>query len=223
MDMRTLYKAALCTMALCTGMAQASTLDYRHDYIDSGKNKDQLKVAHKFDNGIGVALTVKWASGNRPFEDFVGNGHKESINYRYKVNDFLTLTPGFSLNNTDDKVVYKPGIAAKVKLIDSVALGGKYNYEYTNSNKGLNKIVHKAKFYITEKFGKIKTKVEYIYKTSPFSTLANNKKHKDEYNISLAYQASKVITPYIEVGNVSGSKKTNERQTRYRVGVKYTF
>ncbi|MDM7079761.1 oligogalacturonate-specific porin KdgM family protein, partial [Klebsiella michiganensis] len=29
--------------------------------------------------------------------------------------------------------------------------------------------------------------------------------------------------PYMAIGNVSGSKTTDERQTRYRVGVKYSF
>lgn len=43
------------------------------------------------------------------------------------------------------------------------------------------------------------------------------------HNVKLAYKYDKNWTPYAEVGNVEGSKTTDERQTRFRVGVQYNF
>ncbi|TBL93785.1 porin, partial [Klebsiella oxytoca] len=43
------------------------------------------------------------------------------------------------------------------------------------------------------------------------------------HDFKLTYKFDKNWSPYMAIGNVSGSKSTDERQTRYRVGVKYSF
>lgn len=45
----------------------------------------------------------------------------------------------------------------------------------------------------------------------------------DQDNTVRPVITDKILKPYVAIGNVSGSKYTDERQTRYRVGVTYNF
>lgn len=57
--------------------------------------------------------------------------------------------------------------------------------------------------------------------------LFNNKDTNYSHNIRLMYTykttEGTAWKPFVEVGNVSESRITDERQTRYRVGIKYTW
>ncbi|GAB7201905.1 hypothetical protein OS21_32270 [Dickeya oryzae] len=59
--------------------------------------------------------------------------------------------------------------------------------------------------------------------TSGETILSDNDDYDITHNVKLSYKWDKNWKPYVEVGNVSGSKSTDERQTRYRVGVQYSF
>lgn len=77
--------------------AQAVTVDLRHEYIDSGSNADRVSVSHRFENGLGFTVEAKWKSGgdkaDQPFADVVGNGHEDSINWRWKATSNIAVTP----------------------------------------------------------------------------------------------------------------------------------
>ena len=49
-------------------MAQAVTVDLRHEYIDSGANADRVSVSHRFANGVGFSVEAKWKSGGDAFD-----------------------------------------------------------------------------------------------------------------------------------------------------------
>ncbi|MGW1441308.1 oligogalacturonate-specific porin KdgM family protein [Serratia rhizosphaerae] len=224
--MKTYYlsKAALLSLIIATGIAQASTLDYRHEYNDGGKNKDRLKLSHLFDSGIKFSMEVKWKEGDRPFSDIRGAGHKESIAYNYAFNDITTITPEFALQSSESNLTYKPAIGFKFNLPENIYTGGKYTYEYTKERKdNPRKEVNKSEVFVGKVTGPVNAKASYVYKRSPDTTLANYKKNDSQYKLLLAYKISKSFSPYMEVANVSGSKKTDERQTRYRLGIKYKF
>ncbi|EBQ0325204.1 hypothetical protein AXO97_22710, partial [Salmonella enterica subsp. enterica] len=51
----------------------------------------------------------------------------------------------------------------------------------------------------------------------------DNKKTNYEHNVALAWKLNKSFTPYVEFGNVAVRNNTDERQTRYRVGLQYYF
>jgi hypothetical protein len=93
-------------LAILSGMsfaASAVTVDLRHEYIDSGSNADRVAVSHRFDNGLGFGVEAKWKTGgdtdkqDRPFNEIVGNGHEESINWRWKATDNIALTQALIL------------------------------------------------------------------------------------------------------------------------------
>ena len=71
--------------------------------------------------------------------------------------------------------------------------------------------------------GDFRTELNYVYAKSTEGTVRENgKDYSNEYNAKLAYKLDKNWSPYVEVGNV-GVKATDERQTRFRVGVAYSF
>jgi hypothetical protein len=53
--------------------------------------------------------------------------------------------------------------------------------------------------------------------------LYDNDKWDYEQDLKVAYNINKQWTPYVQVGDVSVRKTTDERQTRFRIGVQYNF
>ncbi|HFZ9217519.1 TPA: oligogalacturonate-specific porin KdgM family protein, partial [Salmonella enterica subsp. diarizonae serovar 61:r:-] len=43
------------------------------------------------------------------------------------------------------------------------------------------------------------------------------------HDFKVSYSFDKNWKPYVAIGNISGNKDTSERQTRYRLGIKYSF
>ncbi len=64
---------------------------------------------------------------------------------------------------------------------------------------------------------------ELNYKKSEDEILANKEKEEWSHDLKVAYKWDKNWKPYVAIGNVAGSKTTDERQIRYRVGVQYSF
>ncbi|MGD1729776.1 oligogalacturonate-specific porin KdgM family protein, partial [Klebsiella pneumoniae] len=50
----------------------------------------------------------------------------------------------------------------------------------------------------------------------------DNKPYSQEYNVKVAYKLDNNWSPYGEIGNV-GVNDRSDRQTRFRVGVAYSF
>ncbi len=115
---RSLVLAALCGMSFA---ATAVTIDLRHEFIDGGKsdksNADRVSVSHRFANGLGFTVEAKWRSGgdngSQPYSDVVGNGHEDTISWRWKATSNLFLTPGFTIESNDSRSIYKPHLHAQ--------------------------------------------------------------------------------------------------------------
>ncbi|MCW5004206.1 oligogalacturonate-specific porin KdgM family protein [Enterobacter roggenkampii] len=210
--------------------AQAVTVDLRHEYIDSGSNADRVAVSHRFENGFGFSVEAKWKSGgdkaDQPFSDIVGNGHEDQISWRWKANQNIALTPGFTLESKDSFTIYKPYLHARYSFDNGFYVAARYRYDYTrypsSSNKDDDK-VNRGDAWVGWVMGDWSTELNYVYaKSSEGNIRNNNKDYSQEYNVKLAYKIDKNWAPYGEVGNV-GVKETDERQTRLRIGVAYSF
>ncbi len=102
---RSLVLAALCGMSFA---ATAVTIDLRHEFIDGGKsdksNADRVSVSHRFANGLGFTVEAKWRSGgdngSQPYSDVVGNGHEDTISWRWKATSNFSSPPGLPLRAT---------------------------------------------------------------------------------------------------------------------------
>ena len=214
--------------------AQAVTVDLRHEFIDGGKtdstNADRVSVSHRFANGFGFSVEAKWKSGgdntDQPFSDFVGNGHEEAISWQWKADKNFSVTPGFNIESNDSRSIYKPNLRVQYSFDNGFYVAARYRYDYTrfpaNANKDDDK-VNRGDAWAGFVMGDWRTELNYVYARSEEGNKRNNNKpYSQEYNVKLAYKLDKHWSPYGEVGNV-GVNDRDDRQTRLRVGVAYSF
>ncbi|MCD9456707.1 KdgM family porin OmpK26 [Klebsiella pneumoniae] len=228
---RSLVLAALCGMSFA---ATAVTIDLRHEFIDGGKsdksNADRVSVSHRFANGLGFTVEAKWRSGgdngSQPYSDVVGNGHEDTISWRWKATSNLFLTPGFTIESNDSRSLYKPHLHAQYSFDNGFYVAARYRYEYTrypnNAGKDDDK-VNRGDAWAGFVLGDWRTELNYVYARSSEGVSRNdNKPYSQEYNVKVAYKLDNNWSPYGEIGNV-GVNDRSDRQTRFRVGVAYSF
>ena len=157
----------------------------------------------------------------------VGNGHEDQISWRWKATDNIALTPGFTLESNDSRTIYKPFLHAQYSFDNGFYVAARYRYDYTRYPSSAEKDddkVNRGDAWLGWVMGDFRTELNYVYAKSSEGTIrSNNKDYSEEYNAKLAYKIDKNWSPYVEVGNVNGSKTTDERQTRFRLGVAYSF
>ncbi len=227
----------LLTVPLITLSAHAVTFDYRHETNDSGGNnhKDRLSVSHRFANGFGLSLEGKWKGAqdkDKAFDETVSNGTEVVASYVHKFNKTFQIEPGFSLDSSSSANNYRPYLRGKVNLTDDVSASLRYRpyYKRNSSNIGTQKDTSENGYNLTSvlswKFLKdfqLDYELDYKKANSAGVVLADNESYDWTHDFKLTYKLDKNWSPYMAIGNVSGSKLTDERQTRYRVGVKYSF
>jgi predicted porin len=104
-------------------------------------------------------------------------------------------------------------------------VAARYRYDYTrNPSKPVNDDkVNRGDAWAGYVFGDWRTELNYVYARSSEGKDRNNSKpYSQEYNVKVAYKIDKNWAPYGEVGNV-GVNDRDDRQTRFRVGVAYSF
>ncbi|MEQ9867204.1 oligogalacturonate-specific porin KdgM family protein [Pectobacterium aroidearum] len=242
-------KAKILTMmvtSLISLSSMAVTIDYRHEMNDTAKNdhKDRLLMSHRFDNGFGLSMEGKWGQSgsdktpNKPFNETVSNGTEVTASYLYKFDKTFGLEGGLNMVSTSNNNNYRPYIKGSVNITDSLYYALRYRASYLrnsnnigNPNSATNPTSIKG-YTITSTLGYklpanfvVEYEFEYDKKTKAGSVgyIADNDNYGLTHNVKLAYKVDKNWTPYAEVGNVVGSTTTDERQTRYRVGVQYNF
>ncbi|WP_142502580.1 oligogalacturonate-specific porin KdgM family protein [Klebsiella sp. 2680] len=231
MLVRSLTFAALCGMSFA---ASAVTVDLRHEFIDGGKsdksNADRVLVSHRFANGFGFSVEAKWKSGgdnaSQPYSDLVGNGHEETIGWQWKPNKNFSMEPGFKIESNDSRSIYKPFLRAQYSFDNGFYVAARYRYDYTrypsNAGKDDDK-VNRGDAWAGYVFGNWRAELNYVYARSTEGVARNdNKPYSQEYNLKVAYKLDKNWAPYGELGNV-GVADRSDRQTRFRVGVAYSF
>lgn len=241
-------KAKILTMvvtSLISLSSMAVTIDYRHEMQDTAKNdhKDRLLMSHRFDNGFGLSLEGKWGQSgkdttpNKPFNETVSNGTEVTASYLYKFNKTFGLEGGLNLVSNSTSNNYRPYIKGTANITDSLYYGLRYRASYlrVSDDIGKSSVTNPTDikgYTITSTLGYklpanfvVEYEFEYDKKTKAGSPgyIADNDNYGLTHNVKLAYKYDKNWTPYAEVGNVVGSKTTDERQTRYRVGVQYNF
>ncbi|PDO86747.1 oligogalacturonate-specific porin KdgM family protein [Kosakonia pseudosacchari] len=227
----------LVTVPFMSIAAQAVTFDYRHELNDSGGNnhKDRLLMSHRFANGFGLSLEGKWKGSqnkDKAYHETVSNGTEVVASYVYKINPTFQIEPGFSLDSSSSSNNYRPYLRGKVNFSNDVGATLRYRpyFKRNSNNIGTAKDTSENGYNLTAAvswkiFGDYQLDYELDYKhaTSAGVLIADNENYDWTHDLKLTYKLDKNWSPYIAVGNVSGSKYTDERQTRYRVGVKYNF
>ncbi|CNG96179.1 oligogalacturonate-specific porin protein KdgM [Yersinia thracica] len=228
---------SLAVASLISTSAMAVTIDYRHETQDqSGNNhKDRLLMSHRFANGFGLSLEGKWKSASdkdKPFHEGVSNGTEVVASYVYKIDKTFSIEPGFSLDSSSSANSYRPYLRGKANIVDDLSISLRYRPYYKRTSANINtkkdttengyNLTSVLSYKINKEF-QLDYELDYKQANKAGVILADNENYDWTHDFKLTYKWDKNWSPYMAIGNVSGSKNTDERQTRYRVGVKYSF
>lgn len=209
--------------------AQALSLDVRHEYLDdSQQNKDRLLLSHRFANGVGLSVETKFRSGGnderKPMCHMRNSSNEYTLSYLQKTGKHWGIQPGLAVETSTDKETWKPSLRVQYDFTNGVYTAARYRYEYSHisSQGSRDEEVNRGDIWLGYKWGAWKLEYNYLYKHS--DRIRFNNGHWDyEHNLKLGRTFAHHWTPYVEVGNVSVSKSTDERQTRLRIGLNWTF
>lgn len=224
---------ALSLLALFSIDASAVTIDYRHEMKDTAKrgHRDRLLISHRFKGGFGISSEVKWKSGDNkpdtPYSDTVSNGTEVVASYLYKFDSTYSLENGFNLESSSSTNNYRPYIRGGVVFNDVVSSTLRYRpyYKRVASGAGEDDRGHQVNLVVNVNvLPNFTLTNDFEWKRSENTVLWDNDKETWLYEGKLTYKYDKNWRPFVSIANVSGdSKTTDERQTRYRVGVQYVF
>lgn len=228
---------SLAIASLISTSTVAVTIDYRHEMQDQSGNthKDRLAISHRFANGFGLSLEGKWKGAqdkDKAFNETVSNGTEVVASYVYKMDKTFSIEPGFSLDSSSTANNYRPYLRGKANIVDDLSVSLRYRpyYKRTSANINTKKDTSENGYNLTSvisykisKDYQVDYEIDYKQANKAGVILANNENYDWSHDVKLTYKWDKNWSPYMALGNVSGSKNTDERQTRYRVGVKYSF
>jgi len=226
MKMRMMIGAVL---SGCAFYSNAVIIDMRHEYLDiSEQNRNRILVSHRFSSGVGLSIEGMFKSGgnntSKPFSDIVDNGTAYSVSYLYKMTPSLNVQPGFEFATGSSNSVYKPYLRAKYSFSNEIYVSGRYRYEYVrNTAQGKeDEHVTRGDIWLGYRYNSLIFELNGMYKKSDRIKF-DNRKEDYEYNGRIAWKYNENWMPYIELGNISVSANSSDRQTRYRFGLQYIF
>ena len=219
------FKSALLLISLFSAAAQAGYVDYRHEYYDDGRNYDRVYMSHRFATGFGVAVEAISRSENTQSNDawnnMESNGNEYTASYQFTWKD-LVWQPGIAIEMGDNIA-----IRVQYNINDHWWTAFRYRQEYMrrNTDGKDDRMVYRPEAWLGYNINDWMFELNGIYKIADSEDLYNNRKDDYEYNFRVAYKIGSWV-PFVEVGNVSSgynTTTTDDRQTRYRVGLGYNF
>ncbi|MEQ9846517.1 oligogalacturonate-specific porin KdgM family protein [Pectobacterium brasiliense] len=232
---------ALAVTSLISVNAMAVTIDYRHEMMDTPKadHKDRISMSHRFANGFGMSVEAKWRQSgsdttpNKPYNETVSNGTEVVASYVYNFNKTFSLEPGFSLESNSTSNNYRPYLRGKVNITDDLSTSLRYRPYYKrnsgdvpNASKNNQENGYNLTAVVSYKFLKdfqVDYELDYKKANKAGQYQSDFETWKIDHDVKLAYKLDKNWKPYMAVGNVADSGTNDHRQTRYRVGVQYSF
>lgn len=208
--------------------SNAVYVDVRHEYLDDSKaNYDRAYISHRFASGFGFAIEAISKSGgndtNKAFNDLETQGNEYTANYQFNLGSFA-VQPGVVLETGSGYSVYKPYLRTTYTIDDSWWLSGRYRFEYIrrSSDERSDDTINRVDLWAGYKINNFEFITEGVYKVADKYDLYNNKKSNYEYNFRTSYTVDS-WTPFVEIGNVAVRSDSNDRQSRFRIGIGYTF
>ncbi|EHN9380360.1 hypothetical protein KJ097_003930 [Salmonella enterica] len=223
-------KLLLLLIPLLSAATHAGYVDYRHEYYDDGRNYDRVYMSHRFAIGFGVAVEAisrsDDAQSNDAWNNMESNGNEYTASYQFTWQG-LVWQPGIAIETGDNIAIYKPYIRVQYNINDSWWTAFRYRLEYMrrNSDGKDDRMVYRPEAWLGYNVNNWMFELNGIYKVADSEDLYNNKKEDYEYNFRVAYNIGSWV-PFVELGNVSSgynTTTTDDRQTRYRVGLGYNF
>lgn len=223
-------KPLLLLLPFLSCAAQAGYVDYRHEYYDDGRNYDRVYMSHRFGTGFGVAVEGVARSDNKQSNDALNNMESNSSEYTASYQfgwQGLLWQPGIAVEMGEDMAIYKPYLRVQYAINENWWTAFRYRTEYTRRNaQGRDdRMVYRPEIWLGYNIDNVMLELNGLYKFADNENLNNNKKEDYEYNFRVAYKIDSWV-PFAEVGNVASgynTATTDDRQTRFRMGLGYNF
>ncbi|MCD1125323.1 oligogalacturonate-specific porin KdgM family protein [Jinshanibacter sp. LJY008] len=226
--------ACLLTSSLVMANDYKTTVEYRHDYRDGvKKHGDRFKVFLDTGQNIGFELDARYNNkDDKVYDSMTMNGSEVMAFYYDKLNANTTWLAGTSLDFTSDGLVYIPFVRLNYQFDNGIRLQGRYKWKIWDYDMvGLNGSTYCSKIqqfdtFLGYKFSDWDVRYQFdLFREMESNGLPlyNNNKWDYQHNVVLTYSINKNWRPFVEVGNIKEKRFTSERQTRYRVGIKYTW
>lgn len=228
--------ASACLFSAASAMANdyKTTIEYRHDYRDGvKKHGDRVKVFLDTGQNIGFELDARYNNqDDGMYNHMTMNGSEFTAFYYDKINANTNWLAGTSLDFTKEGLVYIPFVRLNYQFDNGIRLQGRYKWKVWDYDvNGVDGTPYRSKIQQFDTF------VGYRYNDWNFQyqfdifremesnglPLYNDNKWDYQHNVVVTYSLNKNWRPFVEVGNIKESRFTDERQTRYRVGIKYTW
>lgn len=216
-----------------------TTLEYRHQYVDGArKHSDRIKAFLDTGKNIGFELDARYNNEQKDkmFDSMSMNGSEFSAFYYNSLNKNTTGIAGLSLDFVPEGLIYVPYVRLNYKFDNNIRLQGRYKWKFWDYGMtGVDGQNYHSKIQQFDTWlGYSLQNWDFQYEFQIWQEMVDNAKplfnKKDtnySHNIRLMYTykttEGTAWKPFVEVGNVSESRITDERQTRYRVGIKYTW
>jgi len=236
------------TAAALSSAATAAQIDFRHEYKgESEEQASRVKISNSFkpdesnkDLSVNLGLEMKFASFDKTdFMDDVYLTETElDLGLTYKMGNWQ-IRPGMPIAMTDRKTTFKPQLRVVYKADFGLTTALRYRHEFANyadPSDGDTSMETGGKINSPKK-SKVTLTGGYDVKSLPNLKLnyeANYVKSWDDVRQfdgeDYDYDAGLIVgyqvgnwRPYAEVWNVKVDSSTDDRQARYRLGVKYQF
>lgn len=212
---------------IAAGQVNAASIDFRHEYKGkSEQHSSRVKINESIGN-FSISGELKFRSPKEAgfFEDLSNNGWELDLGYRFKINDNWSIQPGMPIEGRSDGMTYKPQLRATYAFdsIDGFSLSGRYRHDikmYSDGRDTQNR--HRFTGNASYKMDEWEFGLELNYYKAEGYELFDNKDTNYENNLTIRYRPG-AWSPYIELGDVSMSSETDERELRSRVGISYSF
>ncbi|MFQ1596209.1 oligogalacturonate-specific porin KdgM family protein [Aeromonas veronii] len=213
-----------------------TTVEYRHGYADgSKKHDDRFKVYVDTGKNIGFELDARYGNSNpsQVFDSTYLDGSELCAFYYKALNKNLTGLVGSSFDVSSNGAVHIPFVRLNYSFDNGFRVQGRYkwkfwDYETINpvTNYGYRSKIQEFDAWVGYKYNGF----DFEYQLDLFKQMAsgampefNGKEYDTQHNIKISYAIDKNWKPFFEIGNLREDRYSDNRQTRYRIGIKYTW
>ncbi|MNG78277.1 Oligogalacturonate-specific porin KdgM precursor [compost metagenome] len=221
-----------------------TTVEYRHEYRDgTNKTSDRVKVYVDTGENIGFELDARYGNANpdQSFDSTYLDGSELTAFYYKPLSKNLTGLVGTALDVTSSGIVHVPFVRLNYKFDNGFRMQGRYkwklsDFETVNNETGYSyrSKIQELDLWVGYNFSQLNVeylnKLDFEYQLDLFKQMVNGalpeydgKEYDTQHNIKIRYSINENWKPFFEIGNIKEDRYSDNRQTRYRIGVQYTW